>query len=321
MTAAAATANAAGSGALPVTILTGFLGAGKTTLVNRLLSAPHGRRLAVLVNEFGAVGIDAELIVGAAGPVVELANGCICCATQGDLYRALAGICARGDLDGVLVETSGLADPAPIEEGIVARRFPRELRVDAIVTVIDAANFDDNLERAEAAYHQIARGDLLLVNKVDLVDPTAPRQIARGIRTLNHGGRIIDCVSCAVPADVVMGTRRLDAGFHLHRHDHGHDDFQSAVLCAAAPLDAERFDAWLDTLPTSIYRAKGFVRLAGVERPLLVHVVGTRRSVELAPGQVDTAGARLVVIGHDLQAAPLQAGLRACTAMAGEGVR
>jgi G3E family GTPase len=94
----------------------------------------------------------------------------------------------------------------------------------------------------------------------------------------------------------------------LHRHDHGHDDFQSAVLRAAAALDPERFDAWLDALPTSIYRAKGFVRLAGVERPLLVHVVGTRRSVEPAPALVETAGARLVVIGHDLQAAPLQAG-------------
>jgi G3E family GTPase len=312
---AAMSERSAAAGSVPLTILTGFLGAGKTTLVNRILGAPHGRKLAVLVNEFGAVGIDADLIVGAAGPVIELANGCICCATQGDLYRALAGLLAtHGDLDGVLVETSGLADPAPIAHGIELRRFPQDVRINGIVTVIDAANFDDNLERAEAAFHQIARGDLLLVNKVDLVGSDAPRLIERGIRTLNPLARVIDCVACDVPVDLVMGVRRIDAETRPHAHDHRHDDYQSAVLSAAAPLDAERFDAWLGALPISIYRAKGFVRVAGSPRPLLVHLVGTRRSIEPAPPHVETAGARLVVIGRDLQAAQLEAGLRQCAA-------
>jgi G3E family GTPase len=299
--------------AVPVTILTGFLGAGKTTLVNRILSEHHGRRLAVLVNEFGAVGIDADLIVGARGPVVELANGCICCATQGDLYRALAGLLsAERDLDGVLIETSGLADPAPIEAGIDARRFPRDVRIDGIVTVIDAANFDDNLERAEAAFHQIARGDLLLVNKADLVAPEVPRLIEQGIRRINPQARVIACVACAVPTALAMGTPRIDAGAPAHGHDHHHDAFESAALSAAVPLDPERFDAWLAALPTSIYRAKGFVRLAGVAQPLAIHVVGARHSVEPAPAQVETSGARLVVIGHDLHVSELEAGLRAC---------
>jgi G3E family GTPase len=314
MSNAAIQANAA----VPVTILTGFLGAGKTTLVNRILSEHHGRRLAVLVNEFGAVGIDADLIVGARGPVVELANGCICCATQGDLYRALAGVLsAEGELDGILIETSGLADPAPIEAGIDARRFPRDVRIDGIVAVIDAANFDDNLERAEAAFHQIARGDLLLVNKADLVAPEVPRLIEQGIRRINPQARVVACVACGVPTELVMGMARIDAGARIDRHDHDHADFESAALTAVVPLDPERFDAWLAALPTSIYRAKGFVRLAGVARPLAVHVVGMRRSVEPAPAPVEASGARLVVIGHDLRIPELEAGLRACAARAG----
>jgi G3E family GTPase len=307
---------AAGS-ALPVTILTGFLGAGKTTLVNRILSERHGRRLAVLVNEFGAVGVDADLIVGARGPVIELANGCICCATQGDLYRALGGLLVAGsDLDGVLIETSGLADPGPIEAGIDARRFPRALRIDGIVTVLDAANFDDNLERAEAAFHQIARADLLLVNKVDLVASDVPHLIERGIRRLNPHARVIACAACAVPAELVAGVARIEAPKPTPTHVHHHDAFESAALSAPAPLDPERFDAWLAALPRSIYRAKGFVRLADVARPLVVHLVGARRSVEPAPVHVATDGARLVVIGRGLRIAELEAGLLACAAQA-----
>src|SRR5262249_47491107 len=156
------------------------------------------------------------------------------------------------------IETSGLADPAPIEAGIDDRRFPRDLRVDGVVTVIDAANFDDNLERAEAAFHQIVRGDLLLVNKVDLVDPDVPGVIRRGIRALNARARVIDCVSCAVPMDVVMGMERIGVDPRSHWHDARHADFQSALLCANRPLEPGRLDAWLNSLPESIYRAKGF---------------------------------------------------------------
>ena len=147
---------------IPVTLLTGFLGAGKTTLVNHLLTECHGRRLAVIVNEFGELGIDGALIAGAAGSVIELANGCICCATQGDLRRALQEVVStREGLDGVLIETSGLADPGPVIRDLESIRFAQEIRLDGVVTVLDAENFDRNLDSAEAAFQQITYGDVL----------------------------------------------------------------------------------------------------------------------------------------------------------------
>jgi G3E family GTPase len=298
---------------VPVTILTGFLGAGKTTLVNHILSAGHGRRIGVLVNEFGEIGIDARLIAAATGSVIELANGCLCCASQGDLHRGLNELLSSAaGLDGVMIETSGLADPGPIADGVETRRFARDLRLDSIVTLIDAANFDDNLDRAEAAYNQIAAADLLLVNKTDLVDADTARRIETGVRTLNPAARAIPCIAGVVPLDILLGVKSIAARTVGHEHHHAH--YESAVLSAASPLDAERFDAWLGALPASIYRAKGFVRIANFDRPLLVQLVGTRRSIEPAPAAGDVAGASLVVIGRTVDAERLSAGLRQCQA-------
>jgi G3E family GTPase len=300
---------------VPVTILTGFLGAGKTTLVNHILHDSHGLRLAVAVNEFGQVGIDASLIVGAAGPVVELANGCICCATQGDLHRALESLLTTGgEIDGVLIETSGLADPAPIIDSLETWSFPRDLRLDGVITVLDAVNFDDNLDRAEAAFQQIVLGDLLLVNKVDLVAADVPERIEHGVRQLNPLARVVPCVSCRVPMEIVFGIQRVEPTAHKAGGDHVHDGFESVVLTTAHPLNPEHLDNWLSGLPSSIYRVKGFVRFAGRAGSMVVHMVGSRRSAEAAPAAAETMGATLVVIGRALSPAQLQDGLHACVA-------
>jgi G3E family GTPase len=300
---------------VPVTILTGFLGAGKTTLVNHILNASHGRRIGVLVNEFGESGIDSKLIAGTAGSVVELANGCLCCAAQGDLHRALNSLLSSSaNLDGVLIETSGLSDPGPIAKGIETRRFSRDLQLDSVVTVVDAANFDDNLERAEAAFNQIVSADLMLVNKIDLVEAHTLRAIENGIRKLNPEARAIPCVSCAIPLDVLVGIKSVDRGVYSSTDYHRHTHYESAVLSVAAPLDAARFDDWLAALPSSIYRAKGFVRIATFDRTLLVQLVGSRRSVRPSPSNEDVAGARLVVIGRQVDVEELRAGLSRCVA-------
>jgi len=298
---------------IPVTLLTGFLGAGKTTLVNHLLTASHGRKLAVIVNEFGALGIDAALIRGTSGSVIELANGCICCATQGDLRRAVHEVLQAADhLDGLLIETSGLADPEPVVDSLEATRFGKAIRLDGVITVIDAENFDANLDQAEAAYRQIVCGDVLLINKTDLVEAEIPDLIEQGIRHLNPEARVVRCVSCRVPLDVLLGAGRPAAtGNAPAALDHDHD-FQSAVLVSDRPLDPERFDAWLSALPPSIYRAKGFVRFVGQDAPLTVHVVGARRSVEPAPAGLAVAGAQLVVIGRGVSITALKPGFDAC---------
>lgn len=312
--------------ALPITLLTGFLGAGKTTLVNRLLTESHDKRLAVIVNEFGALSIDAALITGAYGSVIELANGCICCATQGDLHRALQQLLeTRGDLDGVLIETSGLADPGPVIQTLTMFRFMREIRLDGVVTVIDAENFDRNLESAEAAFQQITSADIFLINKVDLVGEEIPGLIEKGLRTLNPTARFLHCVGCDVPLDVMLGylsqshEGRQGRGTHRHgSHDgahHNHDGFQSVSLTVEGPLVPERFDAWLDALPDDVYRAKGFVMFVGMASPVVLHVVGARRSIQTdLLGMGKTKGAAIVAIGRNLAAAELQAGLEGCAA-------
>jgi G3E family GTPase len=315
---------------LPVTLLTGFLGAGKTTLVNHILSGSHGRKIGVIVNEFGELGIDAALITGASGSVIELANGCICCATQGDLSRSLCDIAAAGgQLEALLIETSGLADPEPVIAELQFGRVAAAFRLDGVITVIDAVNFDRNLDYAEAAFQQIVSGDLLIINKVDLIAPEIPSLIEQGIRTINPNARFIRAVQCDIPLDIVFGIgghvvggreagETLDLHEHGHDHEHhhhgSHDGFESVSFRLDGPLDPERFTSWLDELGPNVFRAKGFVRLVGAESPVVVHLVGSRRSVEPAPAGVETQGAALVVIGQELSVRELQAGLEKCAA-------
>ncbi len=156
---------------IPVTVLTGYLGAGKTTLLNRILSEPHGKKYAVIVNEFGEIGIDNDLVVGADEEVFEMNNGCICCTVRGDLVRILDGLMRRkGKFDAVIVETTGLADPAPVAQTFfVDENVGRKTRLDAVVTVADAKWLSDRLKDAPEAKNQIAFADVILINKTDLV--------------------------------------------------------------------------------------------------------------------------------------------------------
>jgi len=301
-----------------ITLLTGFLGAGKTTLVNQLLTANHGRRVAVIVNEFGELGIDAALIENASGSVIELANGCICCATKGELTQSIQEmLTTNAGVESLLIETSGLVDPAPVIAELESVRFIRETRLDGVVTVIDAENFDRNLDSAEAAFRQIVCGDILMINKIDLVAPGIPDLIETGLRRLNPHARVIRAICCEAPLDLVLGPARtsgLDPAYRRIDGDHIHDGFLSASLSLAAPLDPDRFGRWLESLPVTIFRVKGFVRFAGNTAPCVVHCVGERRLIGTAPNHVVVSGASLVLIGHDVQNAKLIQGLEACAA-------
>lgn len=298
---------------VPLVIVSGFLGAGKTTLLNRILAEPHGRHLAVIVNEFGELPIDGRLLQGAEGPLVELPNGCVCCASQGDLLRALGDVLSRdAPVDGVLVETSGLAQPLPVAQQVMICQFPRELVVTAVVTIVDAENFDHNLRYADVAFDQLTGADILVINKLDLAPEGLAKVIEDRLRRINARALVVSTVGADVPLEIVLGEHLRDAAA-LERlgtrdeHETLHV-FDSATLTLDGPVERHAFVEWMEALPDAVYRGKGVLLLTDEG----VHVfqrVGGRQSVLPAPpeiaAQFDGRG-RVVLIGRDFNQAPLK---------------
>jgi G3E family GTPase len=200
---------------IPVTILTGFLGAGKTTLLNRILTESHGRKLAVIENEFGEVGVDHQLVVTSDEELFEMNNGCICCSVRGDLIRVLGRLLKRKErLDGVLIETTGLADPGPVVQTFFSDdEMRRRFRIDGVVTVVDARHVVQHFDDAPEVKKQIAFADLLILNKVDLVEPPALDALERRIRAMNAAARLWRATQCDVPLAKVLDL----GGFNLSR--------------------------------------------------------------------------------------------------------
>src|SRR5436309_3824390 len=197
---------------IPVTVLTGYLGAGKTTLLNRILSEPHGKKYAVIVNEFGEIGIDNELIVGADEEVFEMNNGCICCTVRGDLIRIIDGLMRRkGKFDAIIVETTGLADPAPVAQTFfVDEAVGRHTKLDAVVAVADAKWLKDRLRDAPEAKNQIAFADVILVNKTDLVSPEELHEIEARIRAINPYAKLHRTQRAQIPLNEVLDRKAFD---------------------------------------------------------------------------------------------------------------
>ncbi len=346
------TSHDTGPGRIPVTVLTGYLGAGKTTLLNRILSEPHGQKFAVIVNEFGEIGIDNDLIVGADEEIFEMNNGCVCCTVRGDLIRIIEGLMRRkGKFDAIIVETTGLADPAPVAQTFfVDDAVGRKAKLDAVVTVADARWLKDRLRDAPEAKNQIAFADVILLNKTDLVGENDLREIEARIRGINPYARLHRTERCSIAIDEVLNRNAFDLDRildiepqflergddhdHDHSHEHGHDhahdhgglahyhdeDMQSLSLSTDKAIDPDKFFPWIQNLVAQegqkILRSKGILAFKGDPQRFVFQGVHMMLDGDHQRDWKDAEKreSRIVFIGRELPESMIRKGFEECAA-------
>ena len=340
---------------IPVTVLTGYLGAGKTTLLNRILSEPHGKKYAVIVNEFGEIGIDNDLIVNSDEEIFEMNNGCVCCTVRGDLIRIIEGLVRRkGKFDAIIVETTGLADPAPVAQTFfMDEEVGEKTKLDAVVTVADARWLKDRLKDAPEAKNQIAFADVILVNKTDLVSEPDLLEIEARIRGINPYAKLHRTQRSQIALNEVLDRKAFDLDrildiepdflegdghdhhdhghdHHDHHHDHAHhhvgvkhyhdEHMQSVSIRTDKPLDPDKFFPWVQDLVAndgpSILRSKGI--LAFKDDPERFVFQGVHMILDgdhQRPWKEGEAReSRIVFIGRDLPEEKIRQGFAACVA-------
>lgn len=326
---------------VPVTILTGFLGSGKTTLLNHILHSDHGLKIAVLVNDFGAINIDTQLVVGVEGETINLSNGCICCTIRGDLMRATLDLLRRDDPpEYIIIEASGVSDPVAVALTFRVPEFFPLVQLDGVITVIDAEQFL-TLEGEDRVLglDQVGFADIVIINKTDLVTEIYLEQVRQRVREIVPQVRIIEAVQAQVPPGLVIGVgayapeklaERSARDVHVHAadddHHHQHDDHHDHTLVYStwswecdAPLAMDRLRDVLETLPLSVYRAKGIFYISEyADSRCVFQMVGRRAALAVhrawAEGELRRSQVVVIAAEGGIDGDELNAALRACIA-------